>query len=451
MISDKISSRGLRRRSLAGVTAVAAAAVVALSACSGGGSGDSGPVSGQTLTYWATLQGTGADQTQKTLTAEFKKFTQQTGVKVKLEVIPWTTLQTRILNAVTSNNGADVMEIGNTWAPSLAASGGFLEFTPKVLDQIGGQSKFVQTSFAENGLPNKTPMSVPVYATSYSLAYNKADFAAAGIAKPPATWDELITDGRKLTTAGRYGIALDGSNATDASHWAFILGEQSGSPLYNSSGKPDFANQKLADALTTYVGLFGRNGIANPANAQNGAQPLSDFAKNKAAMTIGQGVATSLTQLGMDASQFGIAQVPVFSPLPAGGKPIQSHVAGINLVVRQSTEHQKAALELVKFMTSQPEQVAINHIYGTLPVITSAYDDPQFQDDTTKVYREILENHSAPMPLYPSESQMETLLGGAVTSLIAKTASTGTAPSTSAIVSALTDAQKQLIASTGGQ
>ncbi|GAA5191030.1 sugar ABC transporter substrate-binding protein [Rugosimonospora acidiphila] len=450
MNNRKIGPRG-RRLSLAGVSAVAAAAVLALSACSGGGSGDSGSVSGQTLTYWATLQGTGADQTTQTLTAEFKKFTAQTGVKVKLEVIPWATLQTRILNAVTSGNGADVMEIGNTWAPSLAASGGFLEFTPEVLDEIGGQSKFVQTSFAENGLPGKTPMSVPVYATSYSLAYNKADFAAAGITAPPTSWDQLIADGKKLTTNGRYGIALDGSNATDASHWAFFLGEQAGVPLYNSAGKPDFANEKLANALTTYVGLFGKDGIANPANAQNGAAPLTDFAKNKAAMTIGQGVATSLTQLGMDASQFGIAQVPVFSPLPAGGKPIESHVAGINLVVRDSTEHQKAALDLVKFMTSEQEQVTINHIYGTLPVVTSAYDNPEFEDATTKVYQDILENHSAPMPLDPSESQLETLLGGAVTSLIAKTASTGTTPSTSAIVSALNDAQRQLIATTGGQ
>jgi multiple sugar transport system substrate-binding protein len=431
----------------------AVAAALALSACSAGGdsSGDSGSVKGQTITYWATLQGTGAAQTQKTLTAEFAKFTKQTGVKVDLEVIPWSTLQTRILNAVTSGDGADVMEIGNTWAPSLAASGGFLEFTPQVLSQIGGKAKFVQSSFAETGLPGKTPMSVPVYATTYSLAYNKADFKAAGISSPPATWDQLIADGKKLTTAGRYGIALDGSDATDASHWAFILGEQAGAPLYDSSGNPDFATAKLADAVKTYIGLFAKDGIANPSDAQNGTAPLSLFAGNKAAMTIGQGVATSLTQLGMPSSKFGIAQVPVLSPLPAGGEPIETHVAGINLVVRQSTQHEKAALELVKFMTSTAEQVTINQIYGTLPVVTAAYDNPDFQTPTNKVYAQILADHSAPMPRYPSESQMESQLGGALTSLIAKTASTGTVPSTSQIVSALQTAQGQLIASTGGQ
>lgn len=453
MSHSRFSAYGRGRRSLATVAAAAAAAALALAGCSSGGgsSGDSGSVKGQTITYWATLQGTGAAQTQKTLSTEFAKFTKQTGVKVNLEVIPWTTLQTRILNAVTSGDGADVMEIGNTWAPSLAASGGFLQFTPQVLDQIGGKSKFVQSSFSESGLPGQTPMSVPVYATAYSLAYNKADFRAAGISAPPTTWDQLVADGKKLTTAGRYGIALDGSDSTDASHWAFILGEQAGAPLYNASGQPDFATQKLADAVKTYIGLFAKNGIANPGDAQNGTQPLSLFAQNKAAMTIGQGVATSLTQLGMSSSQFGIAQVPVQSPLPAGGKPIETHVAGINLVVRQSTQHEKAALELVKFMTSTAEQVAINHIYGTLPVVTSAYDNAEFQDPTTKVYQQILESHSAPMPRYPSESQMESQLGGTLTSLIAQSASTGTVPSTSQILSSLQTAQQKLIASTGGQ
>jgi multiple sugar transport system substrate-binding protein len=446
--------RPVRRRLFAAHCAAAVAAFsLALAGCSGGGSGASGSggsVAGQTLTYWATLQGTGAGQTEKTLTTEFAQFTKETGVKVNVEVIPWSSLQTRLLNAVTSGTGADVMEIGNTWAPSLAASGGFLKFTPSVLSEIGGQAKFVSTSFAETGLPGQAPISVPVYAETYSLAYNKLDFKAAGISSPPATWAQFLADGTKLTTGGRYGMTLDGSNATDAVHWAFFLGEQSGNPLYNRQGKPDFATVKLADALKTYIGMFASKGIIDPANAQNGANPLSSFANNKAAMTIGQDAAASLSQLGMSSSQFGTAQVPVLSPLPQGGKAIESHVGGINLVVRQSTQHLTAALDLVKFLASTKAQVAINKVYGTLPVIKSAYGDAAFQNPTDQVYRKILEQHSAPMPQVPSEAQMETLLGGAVTSLIAHTAQSGTVPSTSSILSSLTSAQKQLEASTGG-
>jgi multiple sugar transport system substrate-binding protein len=438
---------------LTAAVGVAAAAALTLSGCTGSddtASSGGKPFAGQTLTYWATIQGTGPAQTKKTLTAEFAKFTEETGAKVDVEVIPWTTLQTRVLNAVTSNTGADVMEIGNTQAPSMAASGGFVEFTPSVFKKIGGESKFVQTSLAETGLEGKTPISVPVYAGVYALAYNKADFAAAGISHPPTNWTELMEDGRKLATDGRYGLAIDGSDATDASHWAFMLGEQAGNPLYTKSGKPDFATPKMAKVLQNYIGMFASDGIVNPANAQKGNQPLSEFANNHAAMTIGQGVATSLTQLGMKSSDFGISGFPVLSPLPPGGKPIESHIAGINLAVRQSTSHMAASLALVKYLTSTAAQSSINQKYGSLPVVKAVYKEPAFQDSTTKAYLNILANHAAAMPKVPSEAQMEPLLGGAITTLIAQAASTGKSPTDAQVLSALQDAQKQLVSSTGG-
>jgi multiple sugar transport system substrate-binding protein len=259
-----------------------------------------------------------------------------------------------------------------------------------------------------------------------------------------------MEDGRKLATDGRYGLAIDGSDATDASHWAFMLGEQAGNPLYTKSGKPDFATPKMAKVLQNYVGMFASDGIVNPANAQKGNQPLSEFANNHAAMTIGQGVATSLTQLGMKSSDFGISGFPVLSPLPAGGKPIESHIAGINLAIRQSTSHMAASQALVKYLTSTAAQSSINQKYGSLPVVKAVYKEPAFQDSTTKAYLNILANHAAAMPKVPSEAQMEPLLGGAITTLIAQAASTGKSPTDAQVLSALQNAQKQLVSSTGG-
>jgi multiple sugar transport system substrate-binding protein len=448
----KLVTRTGRPSGLAIAAAVAVAAALALTGCTPSeGSSPSGKrFEGQSLTYWATIQGSGAASTKKTLDAEFDQFTKLTGAKVSVEVIPWTTLQTRVLNAVTSNTGADVMEIGNTQAPSLAASGGFVKFTPSEFKKIGGKSKFVKTSLAETGLEGKPPISVPVYAGVYALAYNKADFAAAGISGPPTSWSELKADGRKLTAQGKYGLAIDGSDTTDAAHWAFMLGEQAGNPLYDSSGKPAFATMKMARALQNYIGLFASDGIVNPASAQKGTQPLSDFANGHAAMTIGQGVATSLTHLGMKSSEFGISGYPLISPLPAGGKAIESHIAGINLAVRASTSHMAASLALVKFLTSPAAQSTINQAYGSLPVVQSAYKLPAFQDPTTQTYLKILADHAAAMPKIPSEAQMEPLLGGAITTLIAQTASSGKSPSDSEVLAALQAAQKQLIASTGG-
>jgi len=446
-------ARTLGRRGVA-LAAAGAAAAMLLAACGGGsssstggggGSGSTGSVKGQTITYWASVEGTGPAQTTSTLTKEFRTFTKQTGVHVKLQVIPWSDLEQKILTSVTSGSGPDVMEIGNTWSPSLAASGGFVSFTPSTFAKIGGESKFVKTGLEVAGAPGKAPMSVPVYGEAYALVYNKADFKAAGISQPPKTWTQLLADGKKLTTHGRHGIAIEGNSASEAAHWAFFLGEQAGNPLY-SGGKWDFATPKEATAVSTYINMVAKGGIASPADAEyDSSQSVSDFANNKTAMLVWQNPTETLAQLGMKPSQYGVTPIPVPNPLPAGGKAVESFPAGINLAVPSSTSHEAAALKLVKFMTSTATQVKINETYGTFPTITSAYKAAAFQTPDAKVFEKIYSG-ATPLPQVPSESTMETDLGGAINHLIGRAASTG-AVSDSQILAALKSAQDQLNAS----
>jgi multiple sugar transport system substrate-binding protein len=145
-------------------------------------------------------------------------------------------------------------------------------------------------------------------------------------------------------------------------------------------------------------------------------------------------------------TDYGVAAVPMLSPLPKDGKPIQTHVAGENLSVFKNSKNKAAAEQLVKFLTSEKEQVILNTKYlGQLPVVNSAYKDPAFQTDTIKLQEDTLKNHAAPMPLVPQEGQMETLVGGAVKNLIAQ-AATGHQVTTEEIKSALTDANTKMAA-----
>jgi multiple sugar transport system substrate-binding protein len=463
MVPTHVTARVTRRRISAGIAVALAATTLAAcgssspksgsgggqAAASSGSSGSgSGSLKGQTLTYWASVEGAGPSDTSKTLTKQFTKFTAQTGVKVNMQVIPWSDLLQKILTSVTSGTGPDVMEIGNTWAPSLSASNGFLPFDTANMNAIGGASKFAASALKVSGLPGKPPVSVPVYSEAYALFYNKADFKAAGISKPPSTWTQLITDGKKLTTGGRYGIAIEGGSTSEAAHWAFLLGMQNGNPLY-ANGKWDFATPKEAQAVSTYVNMVGSEHIANPSDAQNDANVSeSDFANNKAAMLVWQNPMSTLAQLGMKPSQYGDAPMPVPSPIPAGGQALQTFPAGINLAIPGSTKHKAAALALVKFLTSSSTQVAINHHYGTFPPVLAAQHTATFSTPIYKTLEASYNNHAAPLPQVASESTMETDLGGAITKLIAQ-AATGNSLSTSQIQSALSSAQTQLDASSG--
>jgi len=83
------------------------------------------------------------------------KFTKQTGIKVNLEVIGWGDLQNNINNAVTSGSGPDVVNIGNTWAPYLSATGAFVPYESSALKAVGGKDKFVPTAFQTGGAQDR--------------------------------------------------------------------------------------------------------------------------------------------------------------------------------------------------------------------------------------------------------------------------------------------------------
>ena len=96
--------------------AVAFTTALILSACGSGGGGgggsssSGGSISGQTITYWASDQGSSIADDIQVLTPELNAFTKQTGVKVNLQVIGWNDLLNRILAATASGQGPDVAQ-----------------------------------------------------------------------------------------------------------------------------------------------------------------------------------------------------------------------------------------------------------------------------------------------------------------------------------------------------
>jgi multiple sugar transport system substrate-binding protein len=413
----------------------------ALAACSGSSSSSSGPT---TLTYWASNQGTSLDNDKQVLQPELDKFKQQSGITVNLEVIGWPDLLNRILAAATSGQGPDVLNIGNTWSASLQATGALLPFDDATMTTIDGKNRFLAGSLSATGASGKAPTAVPIYSLCYALYYNKKQFAAAGIASPPTTWDELVADGKKLTHGNQWGLALEAANPSENSHHAFTFGQQYGADLFDSSGKPQFNSPGEVAAIKRYVDFMAVDKIVNPSDAEyNANQSVTDFATGKASMLLWQAADSSLKSHGMSPSDYGVAPIPFQVPVPSGGKHVNSMVAGINLAVFANTKHKDAALKFAKFMTSDAEQIALNKTYGSMPTVQGAYSDAAFQTDQVKVFQQILSTTAAPLPEVPEESQFETLVGAAMKNMFADAAS-GKAITDDYIKSKLTAANQQV-------
>jgi len=432
--------------------AVAGLIALPLAACSSSGSGSgattgsSNANAGVTLTYWASNQGTSLDNDKQVLTPELAKFTQQTGIKVDLQVVSWSDLLNQVLAATASGKGPDVVNIGNTWSTSVQATGAFLPFDDATLNAIGGKSRFLAGSMSATGAAGQPPVAVPIYSLAYGLYYNKKQFAAAGISSPPKTWDEFVADAKKLTTPDHWALALEAGSKTENIHSAFTLSQQQGGSFFDSSGKATFNTPQNVAAIKQYIDFMQTDKIVNPSDAQysKGTEALKDFATGTTSMVFWQAAQASLITLGMNPDDIGVAPVPLPAQLPAGGKAVTSMVAGINLGIFKNTKNKDAAIQFVKFMTSTPEQQILNKAYGSLPSVTDAYSDPAFETPNVKVFREVLSTSAAPMPQVAGESQLETLVGAtAMTNLFAN-AATGKMVTSDQIASALAAAQQQV-------
>ena len=433
------------RRFRAAVTgAVTLSLALAASACGGGSATGGGDDSPKTLTYWASNQGASIEVDKKVLQPELDKFEKQTGIEVKLEVVPWSDLLNRILTATTSGQGPDVLNIGNTWSASLQASGALLPWDEKNFDKIGGRDRFVESALGSTGVQGQDPAAVPLYSMAYALYYNKKLFAEAGIAKPPATWDELVGAGRKLTAKGKNGIGVEGSNLSNNIHQVFVLGKQHGADFFTPDGKPDFTSDGAVTAVKQYVDLMAEHKIVAPGNAEYAQnQSLSDFSKGKTGMVLWQTASATFKAQGMKDEDWGVAPAPVQSGEPGTGTATNSMVAGINMGVFKNTDNLDGALKFVKFMTSDAEQKILNKAYGSIPPVKSAQSDPAFSAPAVAVLRDTLATSAAALPQVPEESQFETVVGTAVKELFADAAA-GRAVTEQSVREKLEKAQQQM-------
>lgn len=139
------------------------------------------------------------------------------------------------------------------WLPTIAPNLYRLEeLTPRTIRDDLEPSSFnaVRWGGSEYGVP---------YSANLVILYvNRALLAAAGIAVPPATWDELLAAARELTRDGVSGLALPFGQLQGigslTSHWIILL-QQAGGRLLDNRGQPAFVDGAGVDALQLLVDL----------------------------------------------------------------------------------------------------------------------------------------------------------------------------------------------------
>jgi sn-glycerol 3-phosphate transport system substrate-binding protein len=212
-------------------------------------------------------------------------------------------------------------------------------------------------SLMENGRTQGKTWGIPFQRSTIVMYYNKDAFRDAGLDpdKPPATWDEMVSMGKKLVkkdAAGnveRWGAMIP---STGYPYWMFgALAMQNGEVLMNGSGNETyFAKPGVVAALEYWQALGTQHGVMPPGTIEWGTLRQNFLEGKTAIMWHSTGNLTAVK--GSAKFDFGVAMLPASKRrgTPTGG-------GNFYIFKQTSPEERRAALTFIKWMT-QPEQTA---------------------------------------------------------------------------------------------
>ena len=274
-------------------------------------------------------------------------------------------------------------------------------YTLKALDAISPLDSFIQAdadgqayindffpALMANSQFNGEIWSIPFQRSTPILYYNKDMFAEVGLDpnKPPTTWDELVAYGKKLLklnadgTVARWGFEVPFSGGFIWNFEAFIY--ETGCPGCNQvkivsddGTHVNFTSQHILAALNFFKDLSTVYKIM-PNGAINWGTVPSDFLAGRAGMVYHS--TGSLTNMLKNASfNVGVAPMPGLS---CYGTP----TGGGNFYVFKGApqDHQKAAWEFIRWMTSPEKAADWSIASGYIAVRKSAYNTKAMLDFT---------------------------------------------------------------------
>ncbi|MFC4943064.1 ABC transporter substrate-binding protein [Pseudonocardia sp. GCM10023141] len=238
---------------------------------------------------------------------------------------------------------------------------------------FGGTLPFAPKAATLGDVDGKT-YGVPFVFSTPVLFYNASLFKAAGLdpAKPPTTWDEVKADGLAIAkVTGKDGAYVDCVTKA-AKDWCLqsVVRSNGGRVISPDQKTLEFADAPAVQAVAMLQDLVTSG--ASPKLSQ--AQAVDAFGRGTLGMILEssalQGTFTKGAQgAGWDLRGTG---TPAFA-----GKPVVPTNSGAALfVLSKDPAKQRAAWDLITFLTSPEAYVQISSKIGYLPLRTGLVDDP---------------------------------------------------------------------------
>jgi multiple sugar transport system substrate-binding protein len=282
-------------------------------------------------------------------------FTKQSGIKV--QVIPASNLTQQVAQSFAGNRPPDVFYLDPLTFQNYAKDG-VLDQYPPSLPNATGFSSSLKAAFTYQG----TFSCAPKDASTLALYVNTQDWEQAGLGAPPANWDQLQADAKKLTTGGRAGLTID---QTHSGIDEFLY--QNGGTVLNGAGTQVELNSPQNVRALSYLKSMLTSGVMKFPSQLDAGYSGQAFGENKAAMD----VIGNWENGALEADYPGI-KFKVY-PLPAGPTGIHATLSFTNCWgVPKQSKNPAGAIEFVKFLTTPQQEMTFAKAFGVIPSLQAA-------------------------------------------------------------------------------
>lgn len=283
-----------------------------------------------------------------------------------------------VKNQVLAGNPPDVAQITFNALRFSATSLG-----ARPLDDLVGRSE-VQANFGGThpfaprartlGDVNGKTYAMPYVFSTPVLWMNRTLFTQAGLDpnSPPKTWADVKTAAQAIRSrTGKDGVIVDCLTKT-AGDWCFqSLVRSAGGRVLSQDGRTlSFADKPAVQAVATQADLF-RSGLMPNVDQQ---QAFKAFASGQVGMILETSAVQGVFMAGAKAGnwELGATQEPSLD-----ANPVVPTNSGSGLAIfSKDPAKQRAAWELIKFLTSDHAYTQISSKIGYLPLRTGLLDDP---------------------------------------------------------------------------
>ncbi|SJN22699.1 N-Acetyl-D-glucosamine ABC transport system, sugar-binding protein [Marinilactibacillus psychrotolerans 42ea] len=362
-----------------------------LAACGNGDEESASEESSDNLSVW--MMGDGNETVQPI----FDAYTEETGIEVDLQSIPWSAAHDRLLTAVASGEGPDVVQMGSTYMAEFTDAGALLDIS----DYIESSDALSPENFFEGNVAttmfDDNYYGVPWYTETRALYYRTDLLEEVGYPEGPSNWEELYDAAVKLSERGdnMYGFDINLKEQT----FGPMFAKQNGSEIINDAGEPVLNEPEFVEAIE-YLHSFVEAGATT--NQDLGIELSQSFG--------GEGIVPMFISGPWSISMIEDQTTDIegkwdIRTLPEGPVSNVSNTGGANLAVWSSSDHPDEAMDLIEHMVSVDSLMTYYDTTSSLPALVESWEEEPFQDEKIAVFGEQLEN-SEHMPLIEGWDRM---------------------------------------------